>query len=185
MYWGRSAATPRGTRATFKRRAPPSGEESRRSNGGSIKACRPKPTPKANSGPQKVRPGSRLAAHGPLSVSGDAKGISPIIAERLSPNRMPSLRRRCCSWTLVRDGGHWVRLSRHGVRHRVGDEATPVALRQGSLRVGQRADPHPPGDIRDTENGTPMRMRIAQQGHFRDEGRYRRRSRADPLFEVY
>jgi len=114
---------------------------------------RPKPTPKANSGPQKVRPGSRLAAHGPLSVSGDAKGISPIIAERLSPNRMPSLRRRCCSWTLVRDGGHWVRLSRHGVRHRVGDEATPVALRQGSLRVGQRADPHPPGGIRDTETG--------------------------------
>ena len=24
-------------------------------------------------------------------------------------------------------------------------EATPVALRQGSLRVGRRADPHPPG----------------------------------------
>ena len=59
--------------------------------------CRPKPTPKANSGPQKVRPGSRLAAHGPLSLNGDAKGISPIIAERLSPNRMPSPRRRCYS----------------------------------------------------------------------------------------
>ena len=29
--------------------------------------CRPNPTLKANSGPQKVRPGSRLAAHGPLS----------------------------------------------------------------------------------------------------------------------
>jgi hypothetical protein len=35
--------------------------------------CRPKPTPKANSGPQKVRPGSRLAAHGPLSLNGAAK----------------------------------------------------------------------------------------------------------------
>ena len=34
-------------------------------------------------------------------------------------------------------------------------EATPVALRQGSLRVGQRADPHPPGGDRDTEDGTP------------------------------
>jgi hypothetical protein len=34
-----------------------------------------------------VRPGSRLAAHGPLSLNGDAKGISPIIAERLSPNK--------------------------------------------------------------------------------------------------
>jgi hypothetical protein len=58
--------------------------------------CRPKPTLKANSGPQKVRPGSRLAAHGPLSLNGDAKGISPIIAERLSPNWMPAPRRRCC-----------------------------------------------------------------------------------------
>ena len=33
------------------------------------------------------------AAHGPLSLNGDAKGISPIIAERLGPNRMPSPRR--------------------------------------------------------------------------------------------
>jgi hypothetical protein len=37
--------------------------------------CRPNPTPKANSGPQKVRPGSRLAAHGPLSLNGFAQHL--------------------------------------------------------------------------------------------------------------
>ena len=47
--------------------------------------------------PPEGAPGSRLAADGPLSLNGDAKGISPIIAERLSPNRMPSPRRRCYS----------------------------------------------------------------------------------------
>ena len=29
---------------------------------------------------------------------------------------------------------------------------------KGSLRVGRRADPHPPGGIRGTENGTPPVM---------------------------
>ena len=41
--------------------------------------------------------------------------------------------------------GHWLP-SRN-------DPALNRALRQGSLRVGQRADPHPPGEIRATETG--------------------------------
>ena len=38
--------------------------------------------------------------------------------------------------------GHWLPSRNDPALNR---EATRVALRQGSLRVGQRADPHPPG----------------------------------------
>jgi hypothetical protein len=52
--------------------------------------------------------------------------------------------------------GHWLPSRNDPALNR---EATPVALRQGSLRVGQRADPYPLGDIRGAENGTPMLAR--------------------------
>ena len=56
----------------------------------------PKPTPKQTAAPGRCAWEPPSCSWSAQSERRHAKGISPIIAERLSPNRMPSPRRRCC-----------------------------------------------------------------------------------------
>ena len=88
---------------------------------------------------------------------------------RAPPWRQVGITRRwgmCCNVSQLEAdscqiAGHWLPSRNDPTLNR---EATRVALRQGSLRVGHRDDPHPPGDIRGAENGTPTRSRSKTTG---------------------